>query len=76
MCFKRMGRRENDPYLDCMAGLPLRSMSACCNIFLSVWSPDGLLTNRYIMRQESVSLPERRNQQTYVSSLVPPGRGI
>lgn len=76
MCLKRMGRRENDPYLVCMAGLPLFNKSVYCNIFLSVWSLYGLLANHYIMKQESVSLPERRSQHTYVNSLILPGRGI
>lgn len=70
------GGGENDPCLVCVAVLPLFIKPVCCNIFLSVWSPYGLLTNHYIMKQESVSLPERRNRRTYVNSLILPGKGI
>lgn len=76
MYLKRGRRGENDPCLVCMAVLLLFIKPVCCNIFLSVWSPYGLLTNHYIMKQESVRLPERRNQHTYVNSLILPGRGF
>lgn len=55
-----MEKRVNDPYLVCMTGLPSFNKYVCRNTFLSVWSLYGLLTNHYIMKQESVSLPERK----------------